>query len=238
VDGSLSRSKNAIISHIVGEHYGVIFGSSYKRDDNGNILYDISGSIPKPIQGENKILGQGVAPYTLGYSNTFKYKNLSLSFLIDGKFGGNVHSGTNRELMMRGLHKKTLEGRENGLNVTGIDDATGQPFTITVAPENLRTYYGIIAEENSGIAEEFIYSTDFIKFRELSLTYNLPTKVLENIFVSDLRFSLIGRNLFYISKKIDNVDPEASLNNLNSQGIERFGIPATRSLGFSLNAKF
>ncbi|HSM64582.1 MAG TPA: hypothetical protein VK833_11635, partial [Gillisia sp.] len=85
---------------------------------------------------------------------------------------------------------------------------------------------------------EFIYSTDFIKFRELSLTYNLPTKVLENIFVSDLRFSLIGRNLFYISKKIDNVDPEASLNNLNSQGIERFGIPATRSLGFSLNAKF
>lgn len=238
VDGSLSRSKNAIISHIVGEHYGVIFGSSYKRDDNGNILYNISGSVPKPIQGENKILGQGVAPYTLGFSNTFKYKNLSLSFLIDGKFGGNVHSGTNRELMMRGLHKKTLEGRENGLEVSGIDDATGQPFTMTVAPENLRTYYGIIGEENSGIAEEFIYSTDFIKFRELSLSYNLPKKVLENIFVSDLRFSLIGRNLFYISKEIDNVDPEASLNNLNSQGIERFGIPATKSLGFSLNAKF
>ncbi len=238
VDGSLSRSKNAIISHIVGEHYGVIFGSSYKRDDNGNILYDISGSIPKPIQGENKILGQGVAPYTLGFSNTFEYKNLSLSFLIDGKFGGQVHSGTNRELMMRGLHKKTLEGRENGLEVTGIDDATGQSFTMTVAPENLRTYYGIIAEENSGIAEEFIYSTDFIKFRELSLAYNLPTKILENIFVSNLRLSLIGRNLFYISKKIDNVDPEASLNNLNSQGIERFGIPSTRSLGFSLNAKF
>jgi TonB-linked SusC/RagA family outer membrane protein len=238
VDGSLSRSKNAIISHIVGEHYGVIFGSSYKRDDNGNILYDISGSIPKPIQGENKILGQGVAPYTLGFSNTFEYKNLALSFLIDGKFGGQVHSGTNRELMMRGLHKKTLEGRENGLEVSGIDDATGQSFTMTVAPENLRTYYGIIAEENSGIAEEFIYSTDFIKFRELSLSYNLPKKILENIFVSNLRLSLIGRNLFYISKKIDNVDPEAALNNLNSQGIERFGIPSTRSLGFSLNVKF
>ncbi|MBE9488957.1 MAG: SusC/RagA family TonB-linked outer membrane protein [Bacteroidetes bacterium] len=238
VDGSQSRSKNAIISHIVGEHYGVIFGSSYKRDENGTIMYDISGSIPKPIQGENKILGQGVAPLTLGFSNTFKYKDFSLSFLIDAKFGGDVHSGTNRELSLRGLHKNTLEGRENGLEVSGIDDATGQPFTMTVDPENIRTYWGNIGAENSGIAEEFIYSTDFIKFRELSLSYNIPKDILKNIFLSDVRLSVIARNLFYISKDIENVDPEAALNNLNSQGIERFGIPATRSLGFSVNIKF
>lgn len=238
VDGSLTRSKTALISHIVGERYGVIYGSSYKRDANGNIMYDISGSYPKPIQGENKILGEGVAPLTLGFSNSFRYKNITLSFLIDAKFGGQVHSGTNRELMIRGLHKKTLEGRETGLEVSGIDDATGNPFTMTVAPENLREYYGTIAEENAGIAEEFVYDTDFIKFRELSLGYNIPKDILENIFVSELRFSLIGRNLFYISKEIDNVDPEAALNNLNSQGIERFGTPATRSLGFSVNVKF
>ncbi|MCD6544236.1 MAG: SusC/RagA family TonB-linked outer membrane protein [Flavobacteriaceae bacterium] len=238
VDGSQSRSKNAIISHIVGEHYGVIYGSSYKRDDNGNIMYDVSGSIPKAIQGENKILGQGVAPLTMGFSNSFKYKDFTLNFLIDAKFGGDVHSGTNRELMLRGLHKKTLEGRETGLEVSGIDDATGQPFTMTVAPENIRTYYGFIGEENAGIAEEFVYSTDFIKFRELAFSYNLPNKFLDDIFVSDLRLSIIGRNLFYIMKDIDNIDPEAALNNLNSQGIERFGIPATRSLGFSINVKF
>ena len=238
VDGSQTRSRTAIISHIVGENYGVIWGSSYKRDADGNIMYNTTGSIPKPIQGENKILGQGVAPYTLGFSNSFKYKDFSLNFLIDAKFGGSVHSGTNRELMMRGLHEKTLEGREDGLVVSGIDDATGNPFTMTVAPENLRTYYGFIGEENSGISEEFVYSTDFIKFRELSVAYSFPKKTLENIFVSDVRLSLIGRNLFYISKKIDNVDPEASLNNLNSQGIERFGTPSTRSYGFAINVKF
>ncbi|WP_418603298.1 SusC/RagA family TonB-linked outer membrane protein [Hwangdonia sp.] len=238
VDGSQTRSRTAIISHIVGENYGVIFGSSYKRDEDGNIMYDISGTIPRPIQGENKILGQGVAPYTLGFSNTFRYKNVSLGFLIDAKFGGSVHSGTNRELMLRGLHKKTLEGRETGLVVSGIDDATGQPFTATVAPENLRTYYGRIGEESAGISEEFVYSTDFIKFRELSLSYNLPKDILKNIFINDLRVSLIGRNLFFIHKEIDNVDPEAALNNLNSQGIERFGIPSTRSYGFSVNVKF
>ncbi|WP_142784769.1 SusC/RagA family TonB-linked outer membrane protein [Changchengzhania lutea] len=238
VDGSQTRSRTAIISHIVGENYGVIWGSSYKRDENGNIMYNITGSVPKPIQGENKILGQGVAPYTMGFSNTFRYKNVSLGFLIDAKFGGSVHSGTNRELMLRGLHKKTLEGRENGLVVSGVDDATGDPFTMTVAPENLRTYYGFIGEESAGISEEFVYSTDFIKFRELSLSYNLPQNILKNIFIKDLRLSVIGRNLFFIKKDIDNVDPEAALNNLNSQGIERFGIPSTRSYGFSVNVKF
>jgi len=238
VDGSGTRSRTAIISHIVGENYGVIFGSSYKRDDDGNIFYNTIGSVPKPIQGENKILGQGVAPYTMGLSNRFRYKNVSLSFLIDAKFGGSVHSGTNRELMMRGLHKKTLRGREDGLVVTGIDEATGQSFTKTVAPENLRTYYGFIGEENSGISEEFVYSTDFVKFREISLSYNLPKGALKNTFVDDVRLSLVGRNLFFISKEIDNVDPEASLNNLNSQGIERFGTPSTRTYGFSVNVKF
>ncbi|MFT4698441.1 MAG: TonB-linked SusC/RagA family outer membrane protein [Flavobacteriaceae bacterium] len=238
VDGSQSRDRTAIISHIVGEHYGVIWGSSYKRDDNGNIMYDITGTVPKAIQGENKILGQGVAPYTIGFFNTFKYKNVSLSFLIDAKYGGSVYSGTNHDMTTAGLTKKTLEGRESGLVVSGTDDATGQPFTMTVAPESLRTYWGFLGAETAGIAEEFVYSTDFIKFRELSLSYNVPKKVLENLFVSDLRVSLIGRNLFFISKDIENVDPEAALNNLNSQGIERFGIPSTRSLGFSVNVKF
>jgi len=238
IDGSQSRDRTAIISHIVGEHYGVIFGSSYKRDDNGNIMYNISGSVPKPIQGENKILGQGVAPYTMGFSNSFRYKNVSLGFLIDAKYGGSVYSGTNHDMTLVGLSKKTLEGRETGLEVSGIDNATGEPFTMTVDPKNLRTYWGFIGEESAGIAEEFVYSTDFIKFRELSMSYNLPKKILENIFINDLRISVIGRNLFYISKKIDNVDPEAALNNLNSQGIERFGIPSTKSYGFSVNIKF
>ncbi|TDU40332.1 TonB-linked SusC/RagA family outer membrane protein [Gelidibacter sediminis] len=238
VDGSQTRSRTAIISHIVGEHYGVIYGSSYKRDASGNILYDITGSIPKPIQGENKILGQGVAPYTVGFYNAFRYKSLSLGFLIDAKYGGSVHSGTNRELMLRGLHKKTLEGRENGLEVSGIDNATGNPFTMTVAPENLRTYYGVILEESRGISEEVVYSTDFVKFRELSLSYNLPGDVLKDLFINDLRISVIGRNLFFIKRDIDNIDPEAALNNLNSQGIERFGIPSTKSYGFSVNMKF
>jgi len=236
VDNSKTRSKNAIISHIVGEHYGVIYGTSYVRK-NGKIVYDLSGGVPKPVQGDPKVLGQGVAPLNIGFSNEIKFKRLSLSFLIDGKFGGSVHSGTNLALTSNGLHKQTVEGRENGLTITGIDEATGNEFTTTVAVKDLETYYGNITAENLGIAEAFVYSTDFIKFRELSLSYSFPRSLTEKIKINNLKVSLIGRNLFYIYKEIENVDPESSLNNMNSQGIERFGMPATRSFGFSVNVK-
>lgn len=236
---SLSRSGTANISHEVGENYGTISGESYKRDENGTIIYRIDGNgIPRPVRGDRKILGVGVAPLTLGFSNTLAYKNISLSFLIDGKFGGQVFSGTNEQAYISGKHKETLNGRENGLEVSGIDEATGQPFTTVVPTRSLSSYYGYIASENTGIAEEFVYDTDFIKFRELSLSYNLPAEILKQGFVKDMRFSLIGRNLFFLMKEVDNIDPEASLNNTNAQGMERFGVPSTRSLGFSVNVKF
>jgi len=236
VDDSETRSKNAIISHIVGEHYGVIYGTSYVRE-NGMIVYDLSSGIPKPVQGDPKILGDGVAPLNLGFYNEIKYKKISFSFLIDGKFGGSVHSGTNLALMDSGLHKTTIEGRENGLTVSGIDQATGETFTTVVPVKDLETYYGNITAENLGIAEEFIYSTDFIKLREINIGYQFPSSITDKLQLKGLKFSLVGRNLLYLHKEIDNVDPEASLNNLNSQGIERFGVPVTKSLGFSVNVK-
>ncbi len=236
VDNSKTRSKNAIISHIVGEHYGVIFGTSYERKD-GKIIYDLSSGVPKPVQGDPKVLGQGVAPLNLGFYNELKYKNISFGFLIDGKFGGSIHSGTNLALTSSGLHQNTIEGREGGLTVTGIDQATGNEFTTTVPVKDLELYYNNITAENLGIAEEFVYSTDFIKFREMSISYQFPRSLTSKIKINNLKVSLIGRNLFYLYKVIDNVDPEASLNNLNSQGIERFGMPATRSIGFSINMK-
>ncbi|WOD43162.1 SusC/RagA family TonB-linked outer membrane protein [Hwangdonia lutea] len=236
----LSRTGNANIAHMVGENYGTIVGESYARDENGVKIYTIDGQgIPRPVRAdERKVLGNGVAPVTAGFSNEFRYKNVSLNILVDGKFGGQVFSGTNEAAYFSGAHKRTLEGRENGLEVTGIDQATGQEFTTTVPARSLGSYYGYIAAENTGIAEEFIYDTDYIKFREFSLGYSFPKKILKNIFIKEMSVSLIGRNLFYLMKKTDNIDPEASINNSNSQGLERFGVPATRSFGFSLNVKF
>jgi len=229
------RTRNVRITHIVGERYGTIVGVSYDRDENGNIRYDIDDQgVPRAVEGERKILGEGVPPLTLGFTNSFRYKNLNLNFLIDGKFGGQVFSGTNTTVYGNGLHKKTLEGRETGLTVSGIDAATDQPFTTTVAPENLQTYWGQLND----IAEEFVEDSDYIKFRQLSLGYTLPKKVLENVFLTDVNVSFIASNLFYISRSIDNIDPESAYNVGNSQGLEYFGVPSSRNYGMTISLKF
>ena len=236
------RTRNARITHIVGERYGTIFGTSFVRDNNGNIVYDIDGDgVPIPRQGERKILGEGVPPLTIGFTNTFRYKNLSLNFLIDGKFGGQLFSGTNSIAYGTGLHRGTLEGRENGLTVSGIDGASfdeatgsGTEFTTTVAPENLQTYYGRVND----IAEFFVEDSDYIRFRQLSLGYTLPSELFDRIFLEGVSFNLIGQNLFFISRTIDNVDPESAYNAGNSQGLEYFGVPSTTGYGLSVNIKF
>lgn len=230
-----ARSRNVEIKQIVGEAFGSIVGVSYVRDDAGNIIYDIDGEgVPLAQRGPRKILGVGVAPTQWGWANTLSYKNFNMYFLIDGKMGGQIFSGTNTNLYGNGLHKETLNGRENGLEVTGIDAATGNTFTTTVAPENLSTYYGRI----SSIAEEFVSDADYIKFRQLSIGYSLPSSLLDNIFLQKVDLSFIATNLFYFQRSVDNIDPESAYNVGNAQGLEYFGVPATKSYGFSLNVKF
>ncbi|WP_420321317.1 SusC/RagA family TonB-linked outer membrane protein [Flagellimonas sp.] len=236
------RTRNVRIMQIPGERYGVIFGTSYVRDNDGNIVYDIdSDGTPIARQGERKILGDGVPPWTLGFTNSIRYKNFNLNFLIDGKFGGQLFSGTNTTAIGTGLHKATLEGRESGLSVTGIDGSTfnadtgtGTSFTATVAPENLSTYWGRVND----IAEEFVEDSDYIKFRQLSLGYTFPSQLLDKTFLQSVTVNLLAQNLFYLSRNIDNVDPESAYNTGNSQGLEYFGVPSTRSYGLSVNVKF
>ncbi len=229
------RTRNIRVAQIVGENYGTLFGVSYERDANGTIIYDIDGDgVPRAREGARKILGQGVPPTTMGFSNSFRFKNFTMNVLIDGKFGGQIFSGTNTLLYGTGLHQDTVEGRETGLTVSGIDGATGQPFTTTVAPENLQTYWG----EINDIAEEFVEDSDFIKLRQLSIGYRLPNKLLEKTFLTSVNVSVIASNLFYLKRSIDNIDPESAYNAGNSQGLEYFGVPSTRSYGFNLNVKF
>ncbi len=229
------RTRNIRVHQIVGERFGSLVGVSYERDANGVIKYDIDAEgVPRAVEGERKILGEGVPPLTLGFTNSFRYKSFNLNVLIDGKFGGQIFSGTNTLAYGNGLHKATLIGRETGLTVSGIDNATDQPFTTTIAPENLQTYWG----EINDIAEEFVEDSDFVKLRQLSLGYTLPKKHLENVFLTNVNVSLIASNLFFISRSIDNIDPESAYNVGNSQGLEYFGVPTTRNYGMTISVKF
>lgn len=236
-----ARSRQAFIHHrlpytdeSLGEFfpggYGMIVGRKHKTI-NGQKVYDENGY---PVVADFvSVLGPGVHPYTGGVNNSFSWNNFNLSFLVDYKFGGYLYSGTNVTTYGNGMHKATLEGRENGLEISGVDEE-GNAGTWTIAPENLQDYYG----RYNDIVEYFVYDADFIKLRSLTLGYTFPADKLANTPVSGLSISLVGRNLWLIHSKVDNVDPESTYNNTNAQGLEWFGVPSARSFGLNLNITF
>jgi hypothetical protein len=145
--------------------------------------------------------------------------------------------------MGKGLLKKTLIGRAEcdkaghpysgkGCFVPKGVNSKGQPNTKKVLPS---TYYGHIA---SKIASAFIYNANYIKFRQAKLSYSLPQSVVKKTPLHSVTISLVGRNLAYIYNSVPNVSPEAALNSGNEQGIERNGLPATRSVGLNIDLKF
>ena len=235
IDGAQSRNGNVYIYNIVGSAYGEIVGNKYKRDADGKLL--LKDGLPQA--GEQTSLGNGVYKWTGGWRNSFTYKNFTLGFLIDAKFGAKIFSGTNYQLYYYGMHKNTLNGRtvESPYAKTvfaGIDEATGQANTKAVTAQD---YYKAIC--NANIAEEFVYDASFIKLRELSLTYTFPKSMLSSMkVVKGLSVSLIARNLWTIMKHTPNIDPESAVNATNGQGLELNGYPTTRNIGFNVNVKF
>ena len=231
-----ARSRNVQIRHIPGEAYGIIWGVGYDRDKNGRIIYelDADGNV-RAKRGAYKILGQGVAPITLGITNKFRYKDFSLMMVLDGKFGGQIYSGTNAGALSRGQHKKTLNGREKGLTISGVD-TDGKAFTKTLDPKTnqLANYWSREAD----IAEATVYDADFLRIRQIRLGYNVPSQLLKPLPVQGMNVAFIAKNLFFVHRSTENIDPESAYNVGNAQGLEYYGVPATRSYGMSVNIKF
>ncbi len=229
------RSRNLRVTHIVGEKYGALYGSSYVRNDAGAIVHQMVNGIPIPKIGPRKILGFGVAPTSLGLGSSFRYKDFNASILIEGKTGGQIYSGTNAFLIRNGHHKKTVPagGREAGFTPDGVME-DGSAITTSIPQAQQEDYY----RRTYSIAEEAIQDSDYMRVRQLSIGYNVPSSMLEGTFVDKATVSLIGRNLFFLSNSTDNIDPESAYNNGNSAGLEWFGLPVPRTIGLNVNLKF
>ena len=222
-----NRTRSAYINHVVGLPYSQVQGFDYKRNANGDIIHDAQGY---PVQGNLKNYGSGVAPLTLGINNSFRYKGIGVSFLIDGKFGGYLFSGTNAYAYRRGLSLETLTGRESGIVGVGVNEK-GEKNTVSVPAQ---TY----AERVFNVATPFVYKSDFIKLRQIIIDYTIPARLLEKLPFKGASVSLVGRNLFILKKFTPNIDAESTYNNSNAQGLELAGVPATRTVGLNLNLKF
>lgn len=209
--GATSRTGNAFTQNIVGLPFGQIMAFDYKRDANGGIVLDAGGI---PVQGDLKPYGSAYAKWVAGWNNEFAYKKFSLSFLIDSKFGGKIFSATDYYGYVLGLHQNTLENRETLGN-------------------NAANYYTTLANNVSGV---FVQNANFIKFRQIMFGYTFPAKMFHNA-IQGATISLVGRNLFYLMKKTDNIDPESDYS-YNAKGLELGGVPPSKTYGLNLSVKF
>ncbi|MPN15180.1 hypothetical protein SDC9_162509 [bioreactor metagenome] len=142
-----------------------------------------------------------------------------------------MFSGTNDMAYFLGTHKGTLPGRDEGVVGKGVK-LDGSPNDKSVPAME---YYMYLA---NNISEAFVYDASFVKLRELSLGYSFPETVTGKLGLSQLTLSIVGRNLATLYDKVPMVDPESGYSSGNAQGLEQWGLPATRSWGFNLNVKF
>ncbi|QGK74294.1 SusC/RagA family TonB-linked outer membrane protein [Flavobacterium sp. SLB02] len=248
----------------VGQAYGALYGTAYLRDANGNIVVGANG-LPK-ADPQKKVLGHYTPDYLGGITNTLSYKNFEFSFLVDANVGGEIFSGTNRTGTYTGVLAQTLPGRDaanGGLNYYEVTTGAGKVKTLlpagATAPAGAIVYDdGMIfkgvyddgtpntqvlsAQEyykaSYNISEAYIYSSTFVKLREVKLSYNFDRKFIKKLGFQAASITATGRNLFFIYKDAPNIDPETAFNTGNGQGLESLSLPTTRSFSLNVNLKF
>ena len=215
-----------------GGSFGDIYGKAFKRDADGKILYETDGEhqgLPM-IEGDGNTVKVGNAnpDFTLGWTNTFSWKGLVLSLLVDGRYGGKVLSQTQADMDMYGVTKVTGDARDRGYVML-----EGEKIT------NVKGFYKSIVGGRAGVTEYYMYDATNFRLRELALGYTFPKRWMEATkFFRDVQLAFTARNLFFIYKKAP-FDPDLILSTGNdNQAIEVYGMPPPRSMGFSLRVMF
>jgi iron complex outermembrane receptor protein len=219
--------------------------------------------------GSTKELGTIMENWLGSTTQSLRYKNFNLIVQIDAKYGGLMASASHQYGSAGGSFKNSLFGRDaasgglaytdgtgshndgiipNGVFADGIvingTDVSGMSYKDAVnaklvTPVPAYAYYGNLSQWSSGIREYSTFDNSWIAVREVTVAYDLPSRIYKKISFSSLRVSVTGRNLGYLYKDAkDGINPEGLYNN-NSAGFAEYGgLPYTRSLGFSVKAGF
>ncbi|MDD6437933.1 MAG: SusC/RagA family TonB-linked outer membrane protein [Prevotella sp.] len=241
----------------VGENFGSIVGPDFKRNAAGQVLIDPSTGLPE-YDKSNHVLGNASWDWTGGVTTTLTYKNFSLNAIFDVKVGADLYSMSERAAYESGKAKATLQGREEWYRseeqreAAGIKKgaATWKPTGGFIAPGVIDNGDGTYRQNDIYINPEdywmsvcrnapsmFIYDNSYVKCRELTLSYQVPTTWLHN-WVKGLSISFVARNPFIVWKNIPDIDPDSNYNNTTGMGLEYGSLPSRKSYGFNVNVKF
>jgi TonB-linked SusC/RagA family outer membrane protein len=234
----------------VGGDFGDLYSYVWLKNAKGQYEVQSTGTaigapLTTQITGDTlRKIGNYNPRELLGLTNTFQYKRFSLRFLIDGRIGGTVVSGTEMNLSFSGITQNTLAHREGGLVLGGVS-ANGAPVSTAITAQQ---FWQTASTQRYGVGQFFAYNATSFRLRELSLGYDIPIK--NTSVIKSLKFSAVARNLFWIYRgssmlNIPGIgtrkmwfDPDVTNGNGLFQGVEYGAIPSTRTLGFNLKANF
>jgi TonB-linked SusC/RagA family outer membrane protein len=260
----LGTNRTVQVLAAVGQPYGTLFGTSYTRDASGQIIIGANGT--PVVNNTKKYLGKYTPDWLGSINNSFSYKGINLSFLVDARIGGSIYSNTNRTGTYTGVLASTLPGRgaaNGGLTyyypqnkttnpAVQINTGASAPAGETVYDDGL-IFKGVKADGTpnttivpaqsyykgfTNVDEAFVYSASYVKLREVKIGYTFPSQWVKGIGLQSATVSLVGRNLWILHKNVPNIDPETAFNTGNGQGLEDLTLPTVRNIGFNVNLKF
>ncbi|GHE32104.1 SusC/RagA family TonB-linked outer membrane protein [Sphingobacterium griseoflavum] len=228
----------------VDQPFGQIYGSDFIYDDDGNKVVGANGLY---LASDVQNLGSILPDFNAGWRNTFNYKNLSLSALIDMQKGGKFFSTSNMFGSYTGVLEETAANgvRESGMVSEGVTgtvtrNADGTYTVTNTAPneENVsaQQYYG---HYYGGPTAQNVFNADYIKLREITLGYTLSSEFVNKLRLKSATISGFARNIATWGLDNRNFDPEmATTGSGNIQGFEGGNLPASRTFGVNLRLQF
>lgn len=221
------------LRQVVGEPIGQLYGYGYLRDDQGRQVFDANNG--RPLRTPTQIsFGSAIPVHVGGIFNSFTYKGINLSFLVDFKLGHKMISATNFNAWRHGLHKETLVGREQGYVVGNGVNPNGEINTVQTP---VQAFYETVRSSN--LMEPIVYDAGFWKLRQITIGYDFTPLLGSTSIIKSLRLNAVANNVAILKKWVPNIDPEQfGFSSDNLIGLEAPGLPTTRSIGFNLNAKF
>jgi TonB-linked SusC/RagA family outer membrane protein len=215
-----------------GGSIGDIYVNAFLRDSTTGKIILNDDNLPVKAK-EEKLIGSANPDFAIGWNNTFTYKNASLSFLIDGKFGGKFVDMTEAWYDQYGLSQRSADARDaGGVLVSGIKE-DGTEVSTTV---DAKSYYTRTGGRGSFV-EPYVYDATNIRLRQLVISYLFDVSKIQ-VFFKTASLSLVGNNLFFFYREAP-FDPDNTISTgINTQSVENFSLSPTRSFGFNIKLNF
>jgi len=243
---SLGGYDNLQVYANAGGNYGEIWGTKFKRVTDKSSPYFGQMVLTKdglPTAEEEKVkIGNQEADAMLGFTNTFRYKGISFSFLVDARIGGEIFSATNQEMQLRGTAAKTVvNGERPDITLKGVYLDDNNVYQTNTSSVTAQQYWRQVTQltGNLGVGEANIYDATNVRLRYISLNYDFNKKMLAKTPFQKVAVGFTCNNVWMIKSHLNGVDPESVFSTrTNAEGFESYSIPTSRSYLFNVTFGF